>query len=143
MPVKQTVPCTLVARRVSGSVVVPMSSIAPSTPPGTSARTVAATFPSSTSTWSTPSVVRTAAFAAVRVVENTVRPIRFARIAAAIPTEDVPPRTSSDCPGFASTPTVSDPYAVCSISGTAPTTDHGSVEVNGTTWLTATDTYSA
>ena len=60
-----------------------------------------------------------------------------------MPTDVVLPRMSSDCPDWASTPTVSDPYAVCSISGTAPSTDHGNEEVNGMTWLTGTRTYSA
>ena len=37
-----------------------------------------------------------------------------------MPTEDVPPRIRSVWPGWASRPTVSDPYAVCSVSGSAP-----------------------
>jgi hypothetical protein len=94
-------------------------------------------------TWSTPSRVSGATLADVRVVERTVSPILFARTAAAIPTDDVPPRTNRDWPGCASRPTASDPYAVCSISGTAPSTDHGSDEENAITWLTGTRTYSA
>ena len=53
--------------------------------------------------------------------------------AAARPTDDVPPRTSSVCPARRSSPTVSEPYAVCRVSGTAPSTSHGSSERNGMT----------
>jgi hypothetical protein len=54
-----------------------------------------------------------------------VRPRRLARIAAVRPTDDVPPRISNAWPGCASSPIVSAPYAVCSISGTAPRVVHG------------------
>ena len=54
-PVKHTVPWTRVASSVSGSVGVPTSSSAASTPPGTSAWTAAAISPVSSSGWSTPS----------------------------------------------------------------------------------------
>ena len=83
--VKHTVPCTRTDADVSGSVGVPTSSIAPSTPDGYSARTSAA----------------------------------------------------------AASPTVSDPYAVCNVSGTAPSTDHGKSEENGTTCVLGTTVYSA
>jgi hypothetical protein len=59
-------------------------------------------------------------------------------MAEAIPTEEVPPRISNDWPGCASRPTSSDPYAVCSISGTAPSTAQSKPLRKGTTWLTGT-----
>src|SRR6266702_340946 len=90
MPVKQTTPWTAVARRVSGSVLVPTSSSAASTPSGTIARAWAATSPSSTSTWSTPIASSAATRSGWRVVARTVRPRSLARIAVAIPTDEVP-----------------------------------------------------
>src|SRR5205809_615309 len=78
-----------------------------------------------------------------RVVDMTVRPRSLARTAAAIPTDEVPPRISSVCPGCASRPTVSDPKAVCSISGTAPSVAQSSSEVNAMTLLAGTQVYSA
>src|SRR5205085_3598809 len=133
MPVKQTTPWTAVARRVSGSVLVPTSSSAASTPSGTIARAWAATSPSSTRTWSTPIASSAATRPGWRVVERTVRPRSLARIAVAIPTDEVPPRISSVWPACASRPTVSEPWAVWSISGIAPSVAQSSSEPNGIT----------
>ena len=99
--------------------------------------------PSSMTTWSTPTAVSAAALAGLRVVASTVRPSRLARTAVAIPTDDVPPRTSRLWPGRASRPTVREPWAVWSISGTAPRVAQSRVLVNGTTWLAETQVYSA
>ena len=52
----------------------------------------------------------------------------FASTAAAIPADEVPPRINSVWPGFASSPMVSEPLAVCSISGTAPSVAQSSSE---------------
>src|SRR4051812_45883770 len=95
MPVKQTTPWTAVARRVSGSVLVPTSSSAASTPAGNMARALAATSPSSRRTWSTPIASSAFTRAGWRVVERTERPRALARIAAVIPTDEVPPRIRS------------------------------------------------
>ena len=78
-----------------------------------------------------------------RVVARTVRPRRLARIAAVRPTDDVPPRISSVWPGCTSSPTVSAPYAVCSISGTAPSVVHGNALRNGIACATGTHVNSA
>ena len=78
-----------------------------------------------------------------RVVESTVMFRCLARTAAAMPTEDVPPRMRMDCPGRESRPTVSEPYAVCSISGKAPSVDHSRSLANGITWRAGTQVYSA
>ena len=72
-----------------------------------------------------------------------MRPSRLARTAAHRPTDEVPPRISNDWPAFASKPTVSEPYAVCSISGTAPITLQGRLELNGITCAAGTQVYSA
>ena len=84
-----------------------------------------------------------AALTAFRVVDRTVIPRRFANTAAAMPTDEVPPRIRIDCPGCASSPMVSEPCAVCSISGTAPNVAQSRVLVNGTTWPAGTQVYSA
>jgi hypothetical protein len=60
-----------------------------------------------------------------------------------MPTDEVPPRTRSVWPRWASRPVVSDPYAVCSISGTAPSVAQSRSEVNGMTWPAGTLVYSA
>ena len=60
-----------------------------------------------------------------------------------MPTDDVPPRISSVCPACRSRPTLSEPYAVCSISGTAPSVDHASSDRNGITLAAGTHVYSA
>jgi len=67
----------------------------------------------------------------------------LARIAVAIPTDEVPPRISSVCPGWASRPTVSEPWAVWTISGTAPSVAQSSWERNGITWVAGTLVNSA
>ena len=67
------------------------------------------------------------AFAGSRVVASTVIPRCLASTAAAIPTDEVPPRISTVSPGCASSPTVSEPYAVCSVSGIAPIVAQSSV----------------
>lgn len=51
----------------------------------------------------------------------------------AIPTDDVPPRMRIDWPGWASRPMVSKPWAVWSISGTAPSVVQSRSLSNGTT----------
>ena len=56
----------------------------------------------------------------------------------ASPTEEVPPRIRMDCPGRASRPVVSDPYEVCSISGTAPRVTQSRSLRNGITWAAGT-----
>jgi hypothetical protein len=109
MPVKQTVPWTAVARRVSRSVGAPTSSTAPDTPSGTMRRTASAMAPSSMTTWSTPAASRTWALAALLVVEIIVRPRCLAITARARPIEEVPPRMSRLSPGCASTPVVREP----------------------------------
>ena len=86
-----------------------------------------ATSPSSMTTWSTPIWRSRSALPGARVVEITLSPRRLARMAAAMPTDDVPPRTSRLCPGCASRPTVRLPCAVWSISGTAPSSSTGMV----------------
>ena len=77
------------------------------------------------------------------MVANTVIPRCLARTAIVIPTDDVPPRISTVSPGCASSPTVSDPYAVCSVSGTAPIVAQSSALSNAITWAAGTDVYSA
>ena len=77
------------------------------------------------------------------MVDSTVRPRRLANTAVAMPTEEVPPRMRMDCPGRASRPIVSEPLAVCSISGTAPNVAQSNPLVNGTTWPAGTQVYSA
>ena len=62
-----------------------------------------------------------ATFDSVRVVAMIVSPMRRDRAAMAIPTDELPPLTRIVWSRWASSPTVSEPYAVCSISGTAPT----------------------
>jgi hypothetical protein len=106
-------------------------------------RTCEATLPSSIRTWSTPRSVRVAVLFVLRVVESPVMSRWLARTAAAIPTEDVPPRMRIDCPDCASRPTVSEPWAVCSISGMAPRIDHSRSLANRITWLAGTQVYSA
>jgi hypothetical protein len=49
-----------------------------------------------------------------------------------------PPRISSVCPGCASRPTVSEPWAVWTISGIAPSVAQSSSERNGVTWVAGT-----
>ena len=66
-----------------------------------------------------PDATQRVALSGFRVVASNVMPRRLASTAVAIPTEEVPPRISSDSPGLASSPTVNDPYDVCSISGAA------------------------
>ena len=55
--------------------------------------------PSSTRTWSAPIAVNAFALPGLRVVDRTVKPRRLANTAVAMPTEEVPPRMSRDCPG--------------------------------------------
>jgi hypothetical protein len=50
---------------------------------------------------------------------------------------------SSDWSGCTSSPTLSAPYAVCSISGTAPSVVHGSSLRNGIACATGTHVNSA
>jgi hypothetical protein len=95
-------------------------------------------FPSSIRTWSTPISVRATDLFEWRVVDSTVRFRCLARRAVAMPTDDVPPRMRIDCPGCASRPTVSEPYAVWSISGIAPRVDHSRSLQNAITWLAGT-----
>jgi hypothetical protein len=47
------------------------------------------------------------------------------------------------CPDWASSPTVSEPWAVCSISGTAPRVAGSRSLWNGMTWVAGTQVYSA
>jgi hypothetical protein len=61
----------------------------------------------------------------------------------AIPTEEVPPRISRVWPGWASRPTVSEPWAVWTISGIAPSVAQSSSERNGITWVAGTLVNSA
>jgi hypothetical protein len=61
----------------------------------------------------------------------------------AIPTDEVPPRTRSDWPGWASSPTVREPLAVWTISGRAPRVGQSRSLLKGTTWLAGTQVYSA
>ncbi len=143
IPLKQTVPCTAVARRVSGSVSVPISSMAPETPPGTIARTCSAMRPVSTTTWSAPVPRSRSARSGLRVVAMTVAPCILARTMLASPTVEVPPRISSVSPGRTPTPVVREPCAVCSISGTAPSTAQSRALVNGTTLVAGTSACSA
>jgi hypothetical protein len=77
------------------------------------------------------------------VVENTVSPCCFAIAAAATPTDDVPPRMSSVCPGAIARPVCSDPCAVCSISGKAPSVAQSRSVVTGMTDDAGTTVYSA
>ena len=70
-------------------------------------------------------------------------PRHVASAAAARPTEEVPPRISTDWPGFRSRPMVSEPQAVCTISGKAPSTSQGRSVSMGMTWGSGTDVYSA
>jgi len=109
MPVKQTTPWTEVTASVSGRVGVPTNSRAASTPSGTIRRTASATSPSSTSTWSTPTADSARALSGRRVVESTVSPRSLASTAAAMPTDEVPPRTRSVWPARTSRPKVRDP----------------------------------
>jgi hypothetical protein len=95
------------------------------------------------STWSTPSAVSASALAGLRVVANTVMARCVASTAVAMPTDDVPPLIRIDPPGWASRPTVSEPYAVWSISGTAPSTSGPRSDENGITWVAGTQVYSA
>ena len=60
-----------------------------------------------------------------------------------MPTDEVPPRISSVWPGFTSRPTVSEPYAVWSISGTAPRSAQSRSEANGITCAAGTEVYCA
>jgi hypothetical protein len=60
-----------------------------------------------------------------------------------MPVADVPPRTSNVSPAFRPNAVISDPYAVCSVSGTAPSTSHGSSDRNGITQDRGTIVYSA
>ena len=68
----------------------------------------------------------------LRVVDSPVIPRRLASTAVAMPTDEVPPRIRIDWPGWASRPTVSEPYEVCSISGTAPSVAQSRSLSNGT-----------
>ncbi|WP_420803250.1 hypothetical protein [Streptomyces spiramyceticus] len=67
----------------------------------------------------------------------------LASAAAASPTDEVPPRTRRVWPGRRSRPVVSEPYAVCKVSGTAPMISHGRSDRNGMTWPRGTTVYSA
>ena len=78
-----------------------------------------------------------------RVVATTVRPCRFASTTRARPTDEVAPRTSSVSPLAGRTPTASEPQAVCSISGTAPSCSQGRSLSKAITWVAGTWTYSA
>ena len=85
------------------------------------------------STWSTPSRSSDAAFAGSRVVESTVMPLSLPSTAMAMPTDEVPPRISSVCPAVGLEADLERASAVCSISGTAPSVDHGRSLVNAMT----------
>ncbi len=122
---------------------MPTRSRAASTPSGYNSRTADATSPVSSSGWSTPCSLSAARRSGRRVVASTVAPRQRASAAAARPTEEVPPRISTDCPGCRSRPTVSEPYAVCTISGSAPSTSQGSSVSTGITCASGTDVYSA
>ena len=88
-------------------------------------------------------LLRASALAGFLVVERTFILRCLASTAVAIPTDDVPPRIWMDWPGWASSPMVSDPLAVCSISGTAPSVAQSRSLSNAKTWLAGTDVYWA
>ncbi|OLZ45740.1 hypothetical protein BS329_32430 [Amycolatopsis coloradensis] len=77
------------------------------------------------------------------MVDRTVRPCSFAGTAAATPIDDVPPRIRIVCPARMSSPVYSEPCAVCSIFGSAPSVAQSSLKRTGITEDAGTTVYSA
>jgi hypothetical protein len=100
-------------------------------------------WPSSMITWSTPTPRNAAALSGWRVVDSTVMPRCVASTAVAIPIEEVLPRIRIDWPDWASSPMVSDPWALCSIPGTAPRVDQSRSLAKVVTCGAGTQVYSA
>ena len=78
----------------------------------------------------------------LRVVAITRTPAAWASWRQARPTEDVAPRSSSVSPSSRSR-CASEPAAVMNVSGSAPSTSHGSVVSRVISWCSGTSAYSA